>query len=80
MLLIGAVWKAARETRDLVHSLRSTVSTERREAENFYLVLQGSRLLPRPLCFQEAQGALGGHPCPACHPAQTLLCSLHKNS
>lgn len=39
-------------------------------------MLQGSRLLPRPLCFQEAQGVLGGHPCPTCPPAQTLLCTL----
>lgn len=39
-------------------------------------MLRDSPLLPCPLCFQEAQETLGGHPCPSCHPAPTLLCTL----
>lgn len=39
-------------------------------------MLQGSRLLPCPLCVPEAQAALGCHPRPSCHPAQALLCTL----
>lgn len=39
-------------------------------------MLQGSRLRPCPLCVLEAQEALGCPPCPSCHPARALLCTL----
>ena len=48
--------------------------------ETLYLVLLDSLLLPYHLYVPEAQGTLGGHPHPSCHPAQALLCTLQESS